>query len=234
MGEIVNWRRIPPRIESAAVGTNYSRIRITLAPVLDYVKTEKRYLIELEFPNDIEVALFERFLRSTSIRLSFYGNSQQAKPRIFMIHPEVDDAAPAADIWKWACAEMARIQSAIAIEFPAYSAGKVVCIAKLKTNGSIAVSDDGYPVRVYGRNAMSELPRLFDNPPDTLKRHLKKCSGTSGLRASGRQSDLAARRGVSWVLADPFNGLSDHQFPSGGSHETLLISISYERTLQCS
>lgn len=99
-----------------------------------------------------------------------------------MIHPGVDDAASFAVVWNWACAEMARIQSAIAMEFPAYSPGKVLCIAERLPDGSIRVSDGGYPVKVYGISSMPELDRLFKNTPDTLKRHLNKCEGDSDYR----------------------------------------------------
>jgi hypothetical protein len=182
MAELVNWRKIPPKIPSASVGAYYSDIRITFNRVLDYVKTDKRYLIELEFPGKVETALFERFLLSTSIRLSFYSPSGDSKPRIFMVHPGLDDTASSDVVWRWASAEMARIQSAIAMEFPAYSPGKVLCVAELLPNGSIRVSDQGYPVKVYGTRNMPELDRLFNSTPDTLKRHLKKCDGDSDYR----------------------------------------------------
>jgi hypothetical protein len=191
MGELENWRRIPPNIPHATAGAEYSSIQITFNRVLDYVKTDSRYLIELEFPSRIEVALFERFVQSTSIRLSFYSPSGNSKPRIFMIHPGVDDTAPFTVVWRWACAEMARIQSAIAMEFPAYSPGKVLCIAERLPNGSISVSDDGYPVRVYGTNNMPELDRLLKAPPDTLSRHLKKCNDDSDYREAALHAGQA-------------------------------------------
>jgi hypothetical protein len=191
MGELVNWRRIPPKIPHATAGAEYSSLQITFNRVLDYVKTDKRYLIELEFPSKVEVALFERFLLSTSIRLVFYGSSADAKPRTFMIHPELDDTVAFDVAWKWACAEMARIQSAIAMEFPAYSPGKVLAIGVLQPNGSIGISDNGYPVKVYGTSNMPELDRLFKNPPDTLKRHRKKCDEDSDYREAAAYAGQA-------------------------------------------
>jgi hypothetical protein len=179
MREFVNWRRIPPKIPHATAGAEYSNLHIAFNRVLDYVKTDKRYLIELEFPSRVEVALFERFLLSTSIRVAFYSSSPNAKPRIFMIHPGLDDTVAFNVVWKWACAEMARIQSAIAMEFPGYSPGKVLAIGVIQPNGSIGISDIGYPVKVYGTSNMAKLDGLFQNPPDTLKRHLKKCEEDS-------------------------------------------------------
>jgi hypothetical protein len=191
MGEIVNWRRIPPKIPHATAGAEYSGLQITLNRVLDYVKTDKRYLIELEFPSKVEVALFERFLLSTSIRLAFYSPSPNTKPRTFMIHHGLDDTVSFSAVWKWASAEMARIQSAIAMEFPAYSPGKVLCIGILQPNGSIGISDDGYPVKLYGTSNMPELGRLFKNPPDTLNRHLKKCGEDSDYREAAMYAGQA-------------------------------------------
>src|ERR1035437_5721214 len=188
MGELENWKRIPPKIPSATVGAVYSSVRITFSRVLDYVKTDRRYIIELEFPTKLEVALFEHFLRSTSIRLAFYSPSNDSNPRIFMIHPGSDDTASLDVVWKWACVEMARIQSAIAMEFPAYSPGKVLCIAERLPNGSIRVSDGGYPVKVYGTSDMPSLDRLFSYAPDTLERHLKKCDGNSDYREAATYS----------------------------------------------
>jgi hypothetical protein len=176
MGEVVNWRRIPPKVPHATAGAEISNLRIVFNRVLDYVKTDKRYLIELEFPSKIEVALFERFLLSTSIRLSLYASSPEAKPRTFMIHPGLDDALTLGAVWRWASAEMARIQSAIAMEFPAYSPGKVLAIAVLQPNASIHVCDNGLPVRIYGTSSIPKLENLFQHPPDTLERHLKKCA----------------------------------------------------------
>jgi hypothetical protein len=176
MDELENWTRIPPRISQATAGVEYSHIRIGFGPVLDYVKTDRRYLVELEFPGKIEIALFARFLSSTSIRLSFYSPSGASNPRIFMSHPGVDDSSSSNDVWRWACEEMARIQSAIAMEFPYYSPGKVVSVAERLPNGSIRVSSGVHPVKVYGTSNIPTIDRLLNTTPATLAHHLKKCT----------------------------------------------------------
>jgi hypothetical protein len=105
MADPENFRRIPPPLPEYTCRLKlYPQVRQRRAT--DYVKTDKRFLIELLFNSDIDLAIFERLVLYSPIRIAEYAVSAQDHSRTFMIDSRIPNDATQGDVWKWSKEEL--------------------------------------------------------------------------------------------------------------------------------
>src|ERR1039457_4841320 len=87
MSDLENYRRIPPPLPEYTCRVNFHP-PVRRSRATDYIKTDKRLLIELLFNSDIDLALSERFIGGSPIRIAEYADPVGSPSRIFMIDSE--------------------------------------------------------------------------------------------------------------------------------------------------
>ncbi len=174
MADLENFRRIPPPLaEYTARLRPYPPIRHSQAT--DYIKTDKRFLIELLFNSDFDLALFERFVWNSPIHIAEYAVSSGDTSRIFMVDSRIPDHGTLDDVWKWAKEELPRIQAAIAIECPVYVPAAVRCLIELTPGGRVGVFSPPLPIRMHGNDSFPAINRVLQATGDWLSPYLAKC-----------------------------------------------------------
>lgn len=174
MGELANYRRIPPPLPDYTCRLQlYPRVRHRRAT--DYIKTDQRFLIELLFNSDIDLAIFERFIMYSPIRIAEYAESSNDHSRTFMVDSRISDDASQADVWKWSKEELSRIQAAIAIEWPDYQPATVRCLIELFPGGKVAAIPPPLPVKMHGTDSAPAIYRIVQGTADLLNPYLHKC-----------------------------------------------------------
>lgn len=171
-----NYRGIPQPVSDFFV-------RVELHPPLrrarsvDYVKTDRRYLIELRFRSDVDLALFERFIQYTSMRLIEYDPEGRGKVRFFVTDNRIDESVGWDAPWTWANEELPRIGAAIAIHFPQFVLPQCRCVIDLRAaNGHIHAMPPPIKAKVVGKVNLPTLTSILQNPSSTeLMGFLKKC-----------------------------------------------------------
>ncbi len=140
----------------------------------DYIKSDKPFLIELLFRRDIDLALFEKFVSNSPIRIAEYKGLQQGPSRIFITDSRISDNATEDHLWKWAEEELPKVQAAIAVECPFYAPAIVQGLILLFPGGE--ARSTRLPVLV--RNpSISDVPltkRILESPNDPLCPYLLK------------------------------------------------------------
>jgi hypothetical protein len=180
MGELENFRRIPvPPADYTARMFLQPPIRRRRA--LDYVKTTKRFLVELLFNSDVDLALFERFIVNTPIRMTEYATGQECS-RIFISDSRVPDNANQEDVWRWAHEELPRIQAAISIQSSAYHPAKVRGLIEFFPGGKVGAIPPPLPVRVVGANQMPALIATLQSNSDFLSPYVQKSESDSDFK----------------------------------------------------
>ena len=119
MGETINYRQIvvplaPTDYRLTITYPHLNRIR----PVLDYVKTDKRWLIEVQVESNIDWALFERYLKHSPIQVVAYRGELDTDIRLFVIDSRLPDDG--SHVRRWGEEELPRINAGIASYFPSF------------------------------------------------------------------------------------------------------------------
>jgi hypothetical protein len=174
MDELENFRRIPPPLPEYTVRVRFSH-PVRQSRATDYIKTDKRFLIELLFNSDIDLAVFERFIVKSPIRISEYAISGQETSRIFMIDSRIPNDGTLEDVWKWAKEELPGIQAAISVECPNYHPAIVRCLIELFPGGKVAAIPPPLPVKVHGTDSAPVINRILHGSEDFLNPYLRKC-----------------------------------------------------------
>jgi len=169
-----NFRRIPlppPEIQvrmQAHPPVRQSKSR-------DYIKADKPFLIELSFWRDIDLALFERFIKDTPLRIAEYRGGQEGPSRIFIVDSRIPDDATQDHLWKWAEEELPKIQAAIAIECPTYVPALVRGLILLSTGGLVRSTRPPLDVRVPRIDQVPAIYQILQSNNDLTGPYLSKC-----------------------------------------------------------
>ncbi|MEN6605568.1 MAG: hypothetical protein ABFD86_24410, partial [Bryobacteraceae bacterium] len=183
MSELRNYRGIPQPVSDLFV-TVQSRPPLRQTRMIDYVKTDRRYLIELRFHSDVDLALFEKFIENTSIRLVEYGPDHEGNSRLFLTDRRIDEQGGEDAIWKWVDEELPRIGAAIAVQFPEFVLPQCRCIVDLQSvGGRIDVITPLFKTKVIGRVDLPPLYALLKDTSGTLLTpFLDKCEIDADFR----------------------------------------------------
>ena len=174
MSDLENYRRIPPPLPEYTCRVNFHP-PVRRSRATDYIKTDKRLLIELLFNSDIDLALFERFIYGSPIRIAEYADPVGSPSRIFMIDSRIPDDASQDDVWRWAKEELPRIQAAISVECPHYHPATVRCLIELFPGGKAAAIPPPLPMKVDGTDSAPAINRILQGSADFLNPYLQKC-----------------------------------------------------------
>ncbi len=175
-GEIRNLRNIPSPASDVSVNVTYSP-PLRTSRCLDYLKTDKRWLVELRFNSNYEIALFERFIIGTPIRLAEYQGKHDQSPRYFYIDSRIPNEATQEEVTRRISEELPSIGAAMAIQFPMFLPPIVRCIidveATLKGEGPWT---EGGPTLILGTDSTPVIKKLLADRTDLLSPYLDKCS----------------------------------------------------------
>ena len=168
MGDLKNYRNITPCVNAFALGMGRLEPPIRDTHPLDYVKTDKRYLVELRFRTDMDLALFERFTKQSPVRLFEYRATSDQESRFFVSDSRMNDEQRDEPL-RWVNEELPRIGVAIAMHFPAFALPKCRCIIDLKCgDGVISATTPGIDVRMMGRKDPSLARSLLKEASGAL------------------------------------------------------------------
>jgi hypothetical protein len=217
MDDILNYRSIPPAPQFQPMIVTRAGVKPRRSRVLDYVKTDKRFLLELRFNRDIDLALFERLILNSPLRCAEYAAAKGADPRIFLIDSRISNEAMIDQVWKWANEELPRVQAAVAIECPEYQ--PAICLAVVDLNypqGGIATTPPPVTVKMLQADRFPELDRILQSNGDFLDSYLAKCAADDDFaeammycgRALGvpHANEWANLHRAYEVIADHFGG----------------------------
>ncbi len=159
-GILRNIRHIPAPVTDVMCTIQYSR-PVRVSRCLNYIKTDRRWLIELQFNSSYELALFERFLVGTPLRLAEYQGKVDRHPRYFCIDSRIPNSASEEDVERWILEELPSVCAAIATFFPLFLPPTVRCIL------DVAQLAEG-----KGPWAKSQLAMVLGTASDNLLDHL--------------------------------------------------------------
>jgi hypothetical protein len=177
MEDTTNYRGIPAVPQFQPMVTTRVGVSLRQSRALDYVKTDKRYLLELQFNRDIDLAFFERFILGSSIRIAEYAEQHHAGSRIFLVDSRIRNDATVNDVWKWADEELSRIQAAVAIGCPEFQ--PAICVAVVDLNfrgGGIATAPPIVTIKMPRIDRFPEIDRVLQSTGDLLNPYIAKCS----------------------------------------------------------
>jgi len=128
-----NYRGIPEPNPAAV------RVRVTVkaksrAPrPLDYVKTPHSFLIELSFNSDVDLAVFERVVKRSPVRLFEYLGTPT---RLFVTDDRIPFSCDVEELNRWVQRELPRINAAAGTFCPGYIGATFRALFKLFPNGT--------------------------------------------------------------------------------------------------
>jgi len=145
---------------------------------LDYVKTDKRFLFELRFRSDYDLALFEKFVQGSLVRLVEYQGAD-GKVRFFATDTRMPDNG--VDPWRWVEEELPRIGAAIGMHFPHFVLPKCRCIIDLDHENGPSPIGPYFKVKVLGTSNMPAFQSVMtDN--SSFGAYADKCEGDGDFR----------------------------------------------------
>ena len=169
-----NFYRIPlppPEIPIRMEG----RPPIRRSKATNYIKSDKPFMVELLFRRDLDLALFEKFISNSSLRVAEYKSpQQQAQSRTFVVDSRVPDDAKEDDLWKWAEQELPKIHAAIAVECPFYVPPIVRGLILLFPGGEVRSTRPPLDIRVPSVSDLPVFHRILEASHDPLKPYLQK------------------------------------------------------------
>lgn len=170
------YRGIPLPVNDVRV-TIQVKPPVRLGRSVSYVKTKKRWLVELRFNSDIDLAICEQFLRDTTIRLVECREPEDREGRFFLIESRIPNTATMDEVWKWVDEELPRISAAMAIQFPDFTPPTCRCIVDLNApGGHIHTIPPGIQANVPGKDNMPLVRRLLrEGSSEFLYPLLAKC-----------------------------------------------------------
>jgi hypothetical protein len=96
---------------------------------LDYVKANQRWWIGVRFDSDADVAMFEKVISESSIRLLEF------KGRFFVEHPHIRDDFHMGQVERYINHELPRLNAAVKMLCPHYTPAHYRCMVELFENG---------------------------------------------------------------------------------------------------
>lgn len=183
MSDPKNYRGIPQPVSDF-----FARVHLEpplrYSRILDYVKTDKRYLLELRFRSDVDLALFEKFIQNSYIRLIEYQTKSDRQSRIFVIDARMVENGGWDATWRWVNEELPRIGAAIAVRFPQFVLPECRCIIDLKHEGGRTVAiPRPFKTKVIGQTNLPSLYALLKDTSGTLLQpFLTKCEADADFR----------------------------------------------------
>jgi len=188
-----------------------------LGKCLNYIKTDKRWLIELRFNSNYELALFERFLIGTPMRLAEFQGAHDPSPRYFLIDARIPNDATEYEVEKWESEELPSLSAAIAIHFPLFLPPTVCCFVDVE-----ALAQGKGPWRksemalVLGSDSDPVVMALLRDGTDLISPYLARYSADYDFREAATYCGqaLGFRGGNPWanlyrsfeIVADRFGG----------------------------
>jgi hypothetical protein len=217
MGDPQNYKGIPQPVSDFFVTVKLQPSR-RYGRSLDYVKTDRRYLIELRFHSEVDLALFEKFIQHSPVRLIEYQTKDDRQSRFFVTDSRMKDDGGWEAAWRWVYEELPRSGTAIAIHFPQFVLPECRCIIDLQhENGHIAAMPPPVNVRIVGTVNLPSLDALLtDTSGRLLHPFLAMCDNDADFREAVMYCGQALRLGNEnpWaslyrayeVVADRFGG----------------------------
>ena len=177
-----NYRGIPQPVSD-------SFVRVELKPSLrysrslNYVKTDKRYLAELRFHSDVDLALFEKFVQNSSVRLIEYRADSDHQSRLFVTDARMTEDGGGDDaIWQWIDEELPRIGAAIATFYPHFILPMCRCVVDLNDEaGRMAAISRSQVKPIVPTNLSSVNAVLKDTSGHVLQLYLTKCGADTNF-----------------------------------------------------
>ncbi len=215
-GEVRNIRDIQSPVSDVSCSVILSP-PLRLNRCLDYIKTDKRWLIELRFNSNYEIALFERFIIGTPIRFVEYQGRYDRSPRYFYIDSRIPNSATREIVVRWMREQLPCISAAMAIHFPRFLPPTIRCIVDvaeaLKGKGPWCESEMAL---IHGTSSTPIIRRLLEDGTDLISPYLAMCAADGNFREAAMYCGqaLGFRGGNPWmalyrafeVVCDNFGG----------------------------
>lgn len=204
MSDPKNYRGIPQPISDPFVRVEL-KPPIRLSRSLNYIKTDKRYLAELRFHSDVDLALFEKFVLGSSIRLIEYRADSENQSRLFVTDTWTSEDGRGDDVvWQWVDEELPRIGTAIATSYPHFVLPMCRCVVDLNNgDGRMAAILRSQVKPMDLTNLSSVNTVLQDNSGHLLQPYLAKC----GADADFREAMMYCGRALSFESANTWANL---------------------------
>ena len=126
---------------------------------LNYVKTDKRYLFELRFRSDFDLALFDKVIQDSPVRMVEYQAANR-KVRYFMTDSRMPDDG-SVDPWTWVNDELPRIGAAIGLHFLHFTLPACRCVIDLDGKTGPEASPPDFKMKVLGQTNMPDFNRVM-------------------------------------------------------------------------
>lgn len=215
-GVVRNIKNIPAPVSDVSCTITHST-PVRVSKSLDYIKTDKRWLVELRFNSNYELALFERFLIGTPMRLAEYQGKHDRSPRYFVIDSRIPDNATGDEVEKWMSEELPSVSAAMAIHFPMFLPPTIWCFVDVE---ELAKGKGpwrkGEMALILGTNSDPIVMALLKDGTDLISPYIAKCSSDADFREAAMYCGqaLGFRGGNPWanlyrsfeIVADRFGG----------------------------
>lgn len=133
-------------------------------PVLDYIKTESCFLVEIRFHGDQDVAIAYRCLENSRVRLHCYRKDRQKELRYFVSDEGITSSITEDQMFQWANDDFFRMCGAIALEFPLFQTPYVRCIVNCIRPNHLRAVRQSQPVLVPGQQTHREILQKLQRP----------------------------------------------------------------------
>lgn len=221
---MVNYRNILEPVGAITIRVTVTRPTRYPRP-LDYVKTGHRFIVELVFNGDIDLAVFERAVDGSPIRLFEYRSSTPGgMTRLFVTDDRLPRSCEETEMWRWIDLELPRVNCAVALKCPSYHAAEFKALIELFPDGRSAPQTRWKRIKVHALEWDPEIDRALSFEGMQLSRYLDKSEAdpnfTEAMMFVGRS--LTFEDAQPW--ADLYRAYEIIAHHAGGQHRLVTGS----------